>query len=260
MKIIKAGYQVLNPAMDDPTHISAIYRNIERAGRTCYKSEDRITDESAEKFVRAIVKNGHEAMLEHANMAVRFTVDRGVSHEFVRHRMASFAQESTRYCNYSGDKFGNEITVIDPCFYDDVPPDLKEEVRHFIHDRVESELDVDELFRSTSEVMIALYADKLLRYANWYAQCMSAERSYLKMLEYGATPEEARMVLPTDLKTEIVITANMREWRHIFELRAIGTTGKPHPQMAEVMVPLMNECILRMPALFGDLAMEGGKA
>lgn len=249
MKIIKAGYQVLNPAMDDPTHISAIYRNIERAGRTCYKSEDRITDESAEKFVRAIVKNGHEAMLEHANMAVRFTVDRGVSHEFVRHRMASFAQESTRYCNYSGDKFGYEITVIEPCFFDEVPYATKQGiVKYFASPALEP---IDGSLLKTA---------KDHQYANWYGACCAAEDSYFQMLAWGATPQEARSVLPTSLKTEIIITANMREWRHMFKLRALGTTGKPHPQMAEVMVPLMNECILKMPALFGDLAMEGGKA
>lgn len=256
MKIIKAGYQILSPDMDDPKVAMDIYKSIERAGRTCYKSEDRITEESAARFVRNVVRNGHEAMLEHASMSVRFTVDRGVSHEFVRHRMASFAQESTRYCNYSGDKFGNEITVIDPCFYDDVPPDLKAEVRHYIHDKVENGLDASELFRSASEKTILLYADLLLRYADWYAQCTSAERSYMKMLERGAPPEEARSVLPTSLKTEIVVATNMREWRHMFKLRSLGTTGKPHPQMAEVMVPLMNQCAMRMPALFGDLKEE----
>ena len=248
MKIIKAGYQILNPDMDDPTHISAIYRNIERAGRTCYKSEDRITDESAEKFVRAIVKNGHEAMLEHANMCVRFTVDRGVSHEFVRHRLASFAQESTRYCNYSGDKFGNEITVIEPCFYDSIPEETKEETRRLLGGAIMSSANADKLVKAD--------ANLIARYSSWYTECMMAGRCYMHMLELGATPEEARAVLPTSLKTEIIITANMREWRHMFKLRALGTTGKPHPQMAEVMVPLMNECILKMPALFGDLAKE----
>lgn len=252
MKIIKAGYQILNPAMDDPKVAMDIYKSIERAGRTCYKSEDRITEESATRFVKNVVRNGHEAMLEHANMAVRFTVDRGVSHEFVRHRMASFAQESTRYCNYSGDKFGNEITVIDPWFYRDIPEEAKAEVRKFLSGGMEG---VASLAGGKTKDQL----NELFRYAEWYVMCIHAERSYLKMLEYGATPEEARMVLPTDLKTEIVVTANMREWRHMFKLRALGTTGKPHPQMAEVMVPLMNECILKMPALFGDLAMEGGK-
>ena len=115
MKIVKAQAEILRPAMTQEA-VDAIYRNIEAAGRTCYKSEDKITPESAKKFVRALIKRGQEAMIEHASMTVRFTVDRGVSHELVRHRIASFAQESSRYCNYSQDKFGNEITVVKPCF------------------------------------------------------------------------------------------------------------------------------------------------
>ena len=99
MKIINAGYQIISPDLDDPEIEKKICKQIEIAGRTCYKSEDKITDESAVKFVRGLVKRGHEAMLEHAGMTVKFIVDRGVSHELVRHRIASFAQESTRYCN-----------------------------------------------------------------------------------------------------------------------------------------------------------------
>lgn len=190
-----------------------VYQKIEQAARTCYKSENKITEESAIKMVRSIIENGHEAMLEHASMTVRFIVDRGVSHELVRHRLASFAQESTRYCNYSKDKFGNEITVIKPCYLDNSSG----------------------------------------AYNTWSRTMVECEKSYFQMLKQGCTPQEARAVLPNSLKTEIVITANMREWRTIFKLRAAGITGVPHPQMLEVMVPLLKECKQLFPTLFYDI-------
>lgn len=214
MKIINAGYRITKPDLDGPNAAGRIYREIEQMGRLCYKSEEQITDKSAEKFVRKLIKNGHEAMLEHAsNMSVIFTVDRGVSHELVRHRLASFAQESTRYCNYSKDKFGNEITVIRPWYLD-----------------------------SSSGA-----------YNSWVREMNEAEKAYFAMLNQGCTPQEARAVLPNSLKTEIGMTTNMREWRNVLKLRAAGTTGKPHPQMLEVMVPLLNELRLKLPALFDDI-------
>lgn len=215
MKIINAGYKILSPDLDDPNAASKIYKQIERVGRVCYKSEDKITDESAEKFVRGLIKSGHEAMLEHVSMSVLFIVDRGVSHEIVRHRIASFAQESTRYCNYSKEKFNNSITVIRPFFFND--------------------------------------ESRMQEYKAWQIATMEAEEQYLKLIANGASPQEARSVLPNSLKTEIVMTANMREWRHFFKLRAAGTTGKPHPQMLEVAVPLLNECREKLPALFDDI-------
>lgn len=151
MQIIKAGYEIL-----DELNGSEILKKIERVARVCYKSEDKITEGSAEKMVKALVKSGHEAMLEHFSFSVKFICDRGVSHELVRHRIASFAQE-------------------------------------------------------------------------------------------------ARAVLPNSLKTEIVVTANLREWRHFFKLRACGTTGKPHPQMLEVAVPLLKEIKSLIPVVFDDL-------
>ena len=219
MNIISAGYNILSPDLDDPNAASKIYKQIERVGRVCYKSENNITDESAEKFVRNLIKSGHEAMLEHTSMSVLFIVDRGVSHEIVRHRIASFAQESTRYCNYAKDKFGNHITVIRPFFF-------HKEGR---------EKDINA----------------------WNVAMLEAEEQYLKLIANGASPQEARSVLPNSLKTEIVMTANMREWRHFFKLRAAGVTGKPHPQMLEVTVPLLNECRRRLPALFDDIEPMG---
>lgn len=215
MKIIKAGYQIMSPNLDDPEERKSVYKRIEAAGRTCYKSEDRIKEDSAGKFVRAMVKNGHEAMLEHASMSVRFFIDRGISHEAVRHRIASYAQESSRFCNYSHDKFGNEISVIEPIFFKG--------------------------------------QDKLDLMNEWLCSMEDSERHYFNLLQLGATPEEARTVLPTSLKTELVVTADMREWRNIFKLRAAGEHGVPHPQMLEVMVPLLKECKEKLPALFYDI-------
>lgn len=240
MNIIKAGYQIM-----DDINAQDIYKKIESAGRTCYKSEDKITDESAEKFVRALIKRGHEAMLEHASMTVKFITDRGISHEMVRHRIASYAQESTRYCNYSNDKFGKEITVIQPCFFDDIPITIRQSIVDYYLDGYLKELPVARDL-----------TDHEKAFAEWYMTCKRCENGYFAMLGYGCTPQEARGVLPTDLKTEIVVTANMREWRHILNLRAVGTTGAPHPQMVEVMRPLLMELRVKLPAIFGDLVGE----
>lgn len=205
MRIVDAGYEIL-----DPLNGEEILKKIERVARVCYKSEDKITDGSAEKMVKALIKRGHEAMLEHFSFSVKFIVDRGVSHELVRHRVASFAQESTRYCNYGHE---GEITVIKPLYLSDCGED----------------------------------------YNIWRKACVVAEKQYLDMLAYGFSPQEARAVLPNSLKTEVVMTANLREWRHFFSLRACGTTGKPHPQMLEVTVPLLKEIKSLIPVVFDDL-------
>lgn len=207
MQIIKAGYEIL-----DPLNGEEILKKIERVARVCYKSEEKIGDGTAEKMVRALVKSKHEAMLEHFSFSVKFIVDRGVSHELVRHRVASFAQESTRYCNYGHE---GEITVIEPCFWS--------------------------------------WSKDGIKYNEWLSACEMAESYYLSLLETGATPQEARAVLPNSLKTEVVMTANLREWRHFFSLRACGSTGKPHPQMLEVAVPLLKEVKSLIPVVFDDL-------
>ena len=215
MQIIKAGYEIM-----DPLNGAEILKKIEKVARVCYKSEDMIREGTAENMVRALVKRNHTAMLEHFSFSVKFTVDRGVSHEIVRHRVASFAQESTRYCNY-GTK-GGEITVIEPCY----------------------------LKADGVEVYTENWSE---RYGAWIRACEEAEKSYLRMIADGASPQEARAVLPTSLKTEIVMTANLREWRHFFNLRACGATGKPHPQIMEVAVPLLKELKQIIPVVFDDL-------
>lgn len=214
MNIIKAGYEILS---DISTGGIKELQHIERIGRICYKSEDKITDdgESAKKFVAGLIKRGHEAMLEHSSLSVLFHVDRGVTHELVRHRIMSFAQESTRYCNYSGDKFGNEITVVKPPFWPD--------------------------------------GDKIPEYMDWEQQMRRAEETYFKLLERGASPQEARSVLPNSTKSDIVLTGNYREWRHFFWLRAADITGPAHPQMHEVAQPLLDEVHSRIPIVFDDV-------
>jgi thymidylate synthase (FAD) len=149
--------------------------------------------------------------LIHLYLSVKFIVDRGVSHEIVRHRRSSFAQESTRYCNYGN--IGGEITVIDPCFF----------------------------------------ATGSFLYESWKRSCEVAEKAYLKLLQYGATPQEARDALPTSVKTEVVMTATIKVWRHFFNLRAVGATGKPHPQMEEVAVPLLGAVKEIIPVVFDDM-------
>lgn len=217
MKIVKPGFEILTNITGNELKL------IELAGRTCYKSEDKITDESAKKFVKNIVSRGHEAMLEHSILSVKFICDRGVSHELVRHRLASFAQESTRYCNYSKDKFGNELTFIEPFFF----------CQKGICNR-----------------------DNGLLYNIWLDECKSAENAYLKLLELGATPQEARSVLPNSIKTEVVVTMNYREWRHFFKLRAARFTGPAHPQMEEITRPLLEEVKKLIPVVFDDIVIQ----
>lgn len=208
MKIIKASAEIIS-------HTPCLEQVIELAGRTCYKSEDKITPESADAFIERIKNFKHESVLEHGSITVRFVVDRGVSHELVRHRLASFSQESTRYCNYGKDKFGNEITVIDiKCGFPNISDGS---------------------------------------YGAWKNACRAAETLYFVMLEEGSTPQEARSVLPNSLKTEVVMTANPREWAHVFKVRCHRDA---HPQMREVMVPLAREFAEKWPALFVDIGFE----
>lgn len=208
MKVVNAGYRICKPINPEK-----IMKHIEMCGRTCYQSGDLEKEGSAERFIQNIINRGHESVLEHAGFTVEFIVDRGVSHELVRHRIASFSQSSTRYCNFSKDRFGNEITVIKPCFFDE-------------HSK---------------------------EYLEWLHACEAAEKSYFSLLNFGCSPEEARSVLPNSLKTNIVITANAREWRHIFKLR---TAKEAHPQCREVMIPLLKELKEKLPVLFSDIVVE----
>lgn len=288
MKLIKPSFEIWN----QPAGLEGVYKQIERVGRVCYKSEDKITEDSAKGFVDRMVKSGHGAMLEHGTVylkipygtmddrgefsnepivikyidnpysvvmnnsendywyitsnyrviienewiddlqylceptefhakriTVHFVCDRGVSHEFVRHRVMSFAQESTRYCNYSKDKFGNELTFIQPCWLDDERLKLYGPYHTVIRDK------------SPESIFIA--------------NLNNAERDYLDLIGLGWKPQEARAVLPNSLKTELVMTGFASDWNHFFDLRARGTTGAPHPQAKELAEPLMEEFIAR---------------
>lgn len=210
MKEIRPSFEIM-----DDIDGAKILQKLERCGRVCYKSEDKITEGSAEKFIGMILKSGHESVLEHEKLTVKFICDRGVTHEIVRHRIASYSQESTRYCNYSKDKFGNELTFIRPCFW----------------------------------------ADDSEEYAVWKQAMEELEKSYVKLISLGAKPEEARSILPNSLKTEIVCTMNLREWRHFFRLR---TAERAHPQIREISVALLDELKKRIPVIFDDINTSDG--
>lgn len=291
MKLIKPSFEI----REQPSGLEGVYKQIEGVGRVCYKSEDKITEDSAKPFVDRMIKSGHGAMLEHGTVylkvfnvienselidkyksnkysvvkegtevynchgdilygsckcittnyrvlvendwlddlqyiceptefhekriTVHFVCDRGVSHEFVRHRVMSFAQESTRYCNYSKDKFGNELTFIQPCWLDDERLKLYGPYHTVIRDK------------SLESIFIA--------------SLNNAEKDYIDLIDLGWKSQEARAVLPNSLKTELVVTGFTSDWNHFFDLRARGTTGAPHPQAKELAEPLMKEFIAR---------------
>jgi thymidylate synthase (FAD) len=221
MKIIKQSYEILFPSTDCecgkdgclPPNDGFIReaKLIELAGRTAYKSEDKISDTSYDAFIRGIIKRKHEAVIEFGTMEVKFVTNRGVTHELVRHRLCSFLQESTRYCNYGKDKFDNEITVIEPTTWDEYSP---------------------------------------LDQQDWREAIEFAEKKYLALIAHGRSPQQARGILPNDLKTEICVRTNFREWRQIFRLRCASTA---HPDIRALITPLRDECIKRLPCVFEDL-------
>lgn len=273
MKIINPGFEIL----DQQAGLEGVYKQIELAGRTCYKSEDKITDDSSKGFVDRMIKSNHLAMLEHGTVylmlycgnplkesvikfyeenpfskivyvtdregkyayittnlrviieggflddlkymcepteyhekrvTVRFTTDQGILREFTRHRVFSFAVESTRYCNYSKDKFNNEITYIMPCWLPDGD--------------------------------LSVSAEECFKYA-----LIKAEQAYFQLLKEGWTPQQARNILPLATKCEIIMTGFISDWSHFFDLRALGTTGAPHPQAKELAKPLYDTFIQR---------------
>lgn len=209
MRIIEPSYII-----EDEIDAKRMMRTIERAGRTCYKSEHNISEGSAEKFISNIIKRGHESVIEHEKITVRFICDRGVTHEMVRHRLASYSQESTRYCNYANDKFGNELTFIKPCFWNEDT----------------------EAGKAKMEL--------------WKKSMQNIENEYNELIALGARPEEARSILPNSLKTEIVVTMNLRAWRNFFRLR---TAPAAHPQIRQIAIVLLEELKEKLPVVFGDL-------
>lgn len=292
MKLIKPSFEI----WEQPTGLEGVYKQIERVGRVCYKSEDKITEDSAKPFVDRMIRSGHGAMLEHGTVylqffwagavcqqcnqtapnklldryagnkysivhyhgndvyvttnlrvlvennwlddlkyicepteyherrvTVHFVCDRGVSHEFVRHRVMSFAQESTRYCNYSKDKFGNGLTFIQPSW-----------------------ITLDKEITPINELcLLSGQYDRENPNLRYLASLVDANYAYLLLLNKGWTPQQARAVLPNSLKTELIVTGFTSDWNHFFDLRARGTTGAPHPQAKELAEPLMKEFITR---------------
>lgn len=206
MKIINPSIEILIP----PDY-QQMLSHIELAARTCYKSEDKIKDGSAEELIKRLIANGHHSTLEHINISVRFICDRGVSHELVRHRLCSFSQESTRYCNFSLAKFGSELTFIRPVFW--VPGEIPYDI--------------------------------------WELSMQQAQSFYFDLLKEGSSPQEARSVLPNSLKTDVVVTANIRQWRTVLKQRCDSAA---HPQMRQVMLPLLSELIEMYPVFFKDLS------
>ena len=220
MRTVEASVVFINPP-----EYAVVLDTIERVGRTCYKSEDKITEFSAEDFVRGLIKRGHEAMIEHGSVTLCFINDRGVSHEEVRHRIASYGQESTRYCNYSKEKFDGEVTYID------------------IERGMELDATVSRLHR---DVKLAIIRE-------WMQACLDAEEHYMNMLKLGATPQIARSVLNSSTKTEICITMNFREWRHFIRLRNDPTA---HPQMREVAQQALDMLYEKYPVFFEEFVKE----
>lgn len=205
--------KVINPSviLEQEINPVLVMKHIEKAGRVCYKSENMISDGTDEKFIKKILERGHESVIEHVSLTFRIICDRGVTHELVRHRIASYSQESTRYCNYSKDKFGNELTFIRPCFWD----------------------------------------DDCVQYKLWEQAMRQVEESYFALIKEGALPQEARSVLPNSLKTEILVTMNLREWRHFLKLR---TSKAAHPQMRQVAVMIYDILSEKLPIIFKDIA------
>jgi thymidylate synthase (FAD) len=209
-KIVSPSYEILTK-LDG----IKILKHIEKIARTCYRSEDKISadGESAKNMIRTLIAAGHEAMIEHYSVSVRFICDLGFYKDLTRHRMASYAIESTRYCNYSKGKFNQELTFIEPC----------------------------NIEKGTSE------------YGIWL-ECMDRiEKSYMQMAQLGCKPDQMRMLLPHSIKSEVNITANLREWRHIFRLR---TSRAAHPALRQLMLPLLEEFKNKISVVFDDITPE----
>lgn len=201
-----------------------IMKNIERACRTCYRSEGLITEDSYKKLLKNCINRGHESILEHEKITIRMICDIGVYKDLTRHRFGSFSIESTRYCNYGKDKFENEIKFIEPIFYDNRHPDEYNDIK---------------------DVRNALKTE-------YWVECMkNIEASYMQMNQIqGTTPDELRMLLPHSTAAEVTMTANIREWRHILGLRC---SKAAHPAIRQLLIPLLLKFKEDMPELFSAI-------
>lgn len=229
MKVIKPYFEEITTLNEEE-----ILKKIETVGRTCYKSENKITKESAANFVKMLIKSGHESMIEHENISVKIICDRGVSHEWVRHRLASYAQESTRYCNYSKNKFDNQLTFIQPCWFRE---------------------DITGEYKDPFNINTPTSNHKNMNEAEfcWFWSMAEIERNYLNLIKLGWKPEQARSILPNSLKTELIVTMNLREWRHFFNLR---TNKAAHPQIREISLALLQHFQSILPIFFNDIEVK----
>jgi thymidylate synthase (FAD) len=227
MKIIKANYEIMTQIDRDK-----IIKELEIIGRVCYKSESLISENSAPYFVRKLMNLKHESVIEHTPITVKLICDRGVSHEVVRHRIASYTQSSTRYCNFSNNKFGKEITFIQPCWFE------------------------SDYTQYNSDDFLWIMSDsqfpKTERY--WLTALYYSELSYMSLLQNGWTAQQARSVLPNSLQTELFMTMNLREWRHFFKLR---TSQAAHPDMRGLTIPMLKEFQQFLPEIFDDINLGG---
>lgn len=228
MKIVPQSFELIN--VPDQRHVLQVLEYIKRV---CYKSEAKITDQSCVKAVQDLIDMHHDAMLEHESLTFKLSTDRGVSHELVRHRLASFAQESTRYCNYSKDKFGKQLTFVCPVWLDVPTGEIVNVAGDWYLDGKEV------VFDQATEC--------------WLTAMLQGESKYFQLLALGWVAQQARDVLPNSVKTEVVCTMNFRELRHFFKLRALGTTGKPHPQMQDGAIAILQETQPLVPVVFDDL-------
>jgi len=229
MKIIKPSYEIITPVDRE-----YVLKHIERAARICYKSEDKTTESSSSNMVRSLIKSGHHSVIEHFSFSVKFICDRGVLAELTRHRLASFSVESTRYCNYTKDKFDNQLTFIIPNWF-----------TYYIPGEYDKEK-LSILEQSTDPKINKNFYTEFI----WLNAMKFSEDNYLNLIKLGWQPQQARSILPNSLKTEIVCTANLREWIHILKLR---TSQAAHPQIREIMLPLLNELKNILPEFFENM-------
>ena len=234
MEIVKPSIKV--HWLIDP---DTILKHIESCAKKCYQAEHTINEDSYRIFVPKLIERKHESTIEHISITVDIITNRGVTHELVRHRICSFSQESTRYCNYSRDKFGNSIKVIEPTYFS-----INEPTKKILFPNCEAFFEGKTLFSFQKEY-------KMNSFDIWYLSCMFDEWAYNALInEFGKTAQEAREVLPNSLKTEISVTANLREWRHIFKLRCAKDA---HPQIRDISYMILEEFNKKLPEVFGDI-------
>ena len=237
LEVVQPGHEVLTPR----DHIKAIPQLIELAGRTCYKSEEKITGASAEKFVQSVIRRGHESVIEHCSITVRITCDRACSHQLVRHRIAAFSQESQRYCDYAKGEDGHLKVICPPKIanllglFESVPGSG-------LWKHVDSGERVSTVITTAS--------GKELQPGLWLSYISRAYVAYRALRENNIPPEDARSVLPNAVKTEVVTTFNLRQWRHVFEERALNKHAQW--QIREIMLGILTNFAILLPCVFED--------